>query len=578
MRGCVRSRPFLTSILLELIFTIVSVLADSTEKVRYSQYPEYCSTPQQLEERRIPLPSIPSQTKKSTNTLVHVTVVSRHGTRAPKGKHECWPSFYAEGTDTAKWDCSLTYRTSLSFPPAVDSTYPEELPLHFESIYDGISPGNGSSTSSNKNILNGTCQVAQLLRMGFQQHLWNGRMLRETYFYLPTDETIHQTSNIISNPTAAPPPGRTILQFVSASLDHPSAYLTVRSDDTPRTMLSAQALLIGMLNDVTAWRNENATDSTTRVIPIHTADKDRDVLSDNDDLCPKLKDLEHDAYHAKDFKKLEKKYKLKETKHWMKDQFGYALDHPLQCLMSAICCDLSLPESLNDFGSHNSKFEELTQYELTRKNFVYSYDHAAYAKLSMGPLWRDVLDDIRLCQWQSNLSTTARNAPRLALYSGHDSTISQLLASLGTKVWKETDSVAYASLLVLEVYESHHRDSDDTDYMFRLLLNGNVLTKAIKHCHSDVCDFQVLEKHLNEFATDRRHCQRKSKKKPEKNEVVIPGVGEAVEATSPPISLDLYNPYSIWFRCLLVIAGFAMGSRLTWQHLHYTNIVTGPIF
>jgi hypothetical protein len=489
-----------------------------------------------------------------------------------------------------------------------------------EKLYDGLTSSSDKERQVEghddgaiaSNVLNGTCQVAQLLRKGYDQHLWNGRMLRSTYF---------QDTTSSNHPGTTP---WTPLQFLSTKIE-PSEYLYFRSDDEQRTIASGQALLVGLLENETNLR-----------ITIHTADKSRDVISANDDLCGRLKDLENMAYASKDYKRMKKDYDLKKTKDWMKEQFGYALDHPMQCLMTTICSDLTLPKSLDDFAQQkkHGRFQSLALYELVQKNFVYTYDHSAYAKCAMGPLWSEIVANLRSALVPFVLADKGDNAspgkspavPRLAYYSGHDSTISQLLASLGSKVWRLTDSVPYASLLVLEVHrvldddhehydtrreprgsnddeggdddsgheEGKRDDGHETDdeqgngmlsYKFRLLFNGRILTPAIKHCHSELCDLQILLDRIGKFATSKRQCQRQPKARGEDDNASEQENHNSYEAThrsstksesdTIPIVANTFSTASWyerpWWRIMFAVFGFSIGSVATWKHVVYAS-------
>ena len=59
-----------------------------------------------------------------------------------------------------------------------------------------------------------------------------------------------------------------------------------------------------------------------------------------------------------------------------------------------------------------------------------------YSKLSMGPLWAEIMDHILpVVNDNSNTNDRTRPPAKLAVYSGHDTTIMAILSSLGPKVW-----------------------------------------------------------------------------------------------------------------------------------------------
>ena len=77
------------------------------------------------------------------------------------------------------------------------------------------------------------------------------------------------------------------------------------------------------------------------------------------------------------------------------------------------------------------------------------HNNGAYAKLAMGPLWAEILNNI-----QPIINADDRGPPahRLALFSGHDTTILPLLVSLGPDVW-DGEWPPYASMMIIEVQD-----------------------------------------------------------------------------------------------------------------------------
>lgn len=132
-----------------------------------------------------------------------------------------------------------------------------------------------------------------------------------------------------------------------------------------------------------------------------------------------------------------------------------------------------------------------------------------YSKLAMGPLWAEIMEKINPIINGDSQPTT-----RLALYSGHDSTIAPLLASLG--MWNATSWPPYASYFNVEVHEIIDGQSDSkyfpSKFAFRLVYNGQVITGNMPGCMSslEMCDINVLTKRVNGFATRERNCGGKN--------------------------------------------------------------------
>ena len=90
----------------------------------------------------------------------------------------------------------------------------------------------------------------------------------------------------------------------------------------------------------------------------------------------------------------------------------------------------------------------------TRGNIVLRHDDAALAKASIGPMWLEILEYI-----EPVLESVppSNNITKLSLFSAHDSTIAPLMASLGAKVWNNTNFPYYASMMVIEVSDKQQQ-------------------------------------------------------------------------------------------------------------------------
>ena len=200
---------------------------------KYAEYPKYCSTPEQMNGRRIPPLSTPPDMETQ---LLQVTGIFRHGARTPYTDYQCWT-----GWDEQKWDCELK---TLTAPPA----QPEILKLAkdgvenveldgegvmflFEKSYDAL-----HDPPQLRNFLNGTCQKGQLILKGYSQELHNGKMLRQTY--VRESESGSQTApdkNEIRDDMV-------LFDLDDGSEKRPYEYpnLYYRADDDQRTIMSGQ--------------------------------------------------------------------------------------------------------------------------------------------------------------------------------------------------------------------------------------------------------------------------------------------------------------------------------------------------
>lgn len=190
--------------------------------------------------------------------------------------------------------------------------------------------------------------------------------------------------------------------------------------------------------------------------------------------------------------------------------------------------------------------------------FSFPFLTSEFSKLSMGPLWAEILDHI-----DPVLNEESEDRPRppakLAIYSGYDSTIMEVLASLGA--WAGEVWPPYASMVLLEVctvlYEMddiivictinncrgtnepraklttlhfsvpwtectsvrmdqiHEYDDDARDqsifesrFAFRLLYNGEVLTDKVEGCTAgmELCDARHLVNRVKPFARRNVDC------------------------------------------------------------------------
>lgn len=555
--------------------------------------------------------------------------------------YQCWNDYWTNA-NTGIWNCHL--KTYISPPAAskedsmvvVDGSggmmiIEEEMPdFLFEKRYDalsihspldiGTSDADVADDNNNNNILysttgnhlNGTCQVGQLLHRGYDQELRNGLHLRQAYFYdgnKTADEHAASDSrmrlwdltidddgdggNSSSNNTNNG--GGRIGDPTKPIYQEPN--LRYRADDEQRTLMSGQILLRGLFEQELLAAEK---DDETAIIRLHTADYDVDVLTPNSPTCPKTLDLYNEAYQSDEYKAwIEKSMEAKTVQSFVTNELG--LDEMpssiLDCLMTTICTDRSLPDSLNDYdgslgttpwdeGGHSmgssmnditrvdkaytNIFEQMTNFAVKNFTFPYKYNHGAYPKLGMGPLWKEIMANI-LPIVDSSSSQPSSGAsqppppppPKLALFSGHDTTLMPLLATLGDEVWSGTEWAPYASMLLIEIHEILNHDPDfPSGYAFRLIYNGNILTSKMDGCNegSELCDSQVLVKQIMPFAKYKeRDCASTS------SSIVVPTPADDLVTEMEMATHNLLvAPGGVWVIVVLVLSSMAVGSILMW--------------
>ncbi|KAL7543311.1 hypothetical protein ACHAXR_012620 [Thalassiosira sp. AJA248-18] len=581
------------------MFPISSMTLPSKEDnayKKYDKYPPYCSTPDEMDKRAVP--PLQGNSNDGSSKLIHVTALIRHGARTPfmgAPEYQCWPGYW-DDEETGIWNCDLkTYVSppaATKEPQVVDNTglLEEVADFLFEKRYDGLT----ISPNKTGNNLNGTCQLGQLLMRGYDQELRNGLHLRQAYFYdgdktsdehaasdgrmrlfdLSKDDG-HQgggrkasTTPVIGDPT------KEVYQEPN---------LRYRADDEQRTLMSGQILLRGLFEPELL----NSGDDETAVIRLHTGDYHLDHLAINHYACPKTADLYRDAYQSDEYKKwIEESMEVKTVKSFVKEQLDMD-EMPfsmLDCMMTTICTDRTLPQALNNFdgslgptpweesvesssdnGDFTSMFERIANFAIKNFTFSYKYNDAAYPKLGMGPLWKEIMANILPIVDSAKYPSSGTPPPKLALFSGHDTTLMPILATLGDNVWSGTEWAPYASMMQIEIHEILNSDEGSafpSGYAFRLIFNGKVLTSKMDGCaaNSELCDSQVLVKQVMPFAKyQERDCASTTA-----SVVPPPTEEEGLITEMESATKNLFTaPGGMWVVMLLVISSMILGSVLT---------------
>jgi hypothetical protein len=513
--------PFFLIVTIVLVTTVTALNDPLSWYKRYNVYHPYCSTPEEMDKRAIP--PLTQDHRVGESRLVHATVIFRHGARTPyKGGMECW-SGYQENPDTGVWNCSLTSFASSPPPDRVNQQEEDTATIPavdagamflFEKRYDALY----NPLDNISNELNGTCQVGQLILQGYEQELHNGQHLRGAYVF-GYDKNHDPRMRLLD---------------VSSSKINAWSDIYLRADDDQRTTMSGQVVLRGLLQtEVEAYV---AKHHRFPVVPLHTADRRRDILDANDDICPRLQELRERYEASRDFRVFNELKEVETLRNFQKNVLGSAsengdIDGGLDCLMTTMCSDRPLPSAIDDYRGGDEEGEADMQQPLNVTDYgtdiflrltnlfvrkaigLVMANYSEYAKLAIGPLGAEILDNINaVIQKQPEVCCPFRSTPKLALFSGHDTTLISLLAALGMY---DSKWPPYASMMAIEIHNINidgqtNKQLSTTDYGFRIVYNGNVVTHLVTGCLPDaeICDVQVLIGHLSGFATREPDCQR----------------------------------------------------------------------
>lgn len=328
------------SIILLLIFPIATNGSPNDWYTKYPAYPPYCSTPTEMKKRVIP--PLAEDAKLGATRLVHVTSVIRHGARTPLST--CWIGRSVGGMP---WNCNLTTIVTTPTPnemsqvEGLKSKNPDLYQLSvLEKRYDALQ----DPTLGMSNTLNGTCQFGQLILQGYEQEVTNGIHLRNAYLYDGATYEHDERMRLINIATPLP-------------FSDPS--VRFRSDDDQRTVMSGQIVLQGMFGPELIKATKQ-TSGQPPIIPVHVADRDRDVLASNEAICPRLTELRDQFETSKEFRSFNLSSEAQHLRRFMKQKLGSTMDHEaIDCLMTTICTDRPLPAAIDDYGHKPNRTRHL---------------------------------------------------------------------------------------------------------------------------------------------------------------------------------------------------------------------------
>ena len=267
-------------------------------------YPSYCSTEKEIKTRVIPPLERKIENSTLRSKLVQVITVMRHGSRSPIKAEKCWEGYFDANTDTSTWDCN-DKRSKKQAWSTLNTKH-------------GRNRKRRLTTIEKSQEFQGTCELGELLKEGYDQVYGVGDILKEAY--ISTNSTSMQLfRNLDSKQISSEP------------------YTYFMADNGHRTIMSGKSFAQSFLQHPKKMKL-----NIPRTI-------NKDILAPSERKCLRLKQLKEDYYNSKDFLEKEKSNEVKELRQILKNELKSDVINLRDCIMTTYCTDRTLPEILNDF-------------------------------------------------------------------------------------------------------------------------------------------------------------------------------------------------------------------------------------
>lgn len=381
--------------------------------------------------------------------LAAVGVVTRHGARSPGRLAQCWEGYDPDGIS---WACD---------EPAESLVLDH---LHFSLSYAGAPSALGARSR---------CAIGQLLDEGRAQQRALGHALRAAY--VGPEATVDGLL-----PTELPRYGQTGLSLRSSSIE--------------RAIVSGQELVAGLVNG-------SASEGQSRALLWAVGEPETEWIYPNVQACPRLAELENDAIDAYASDSAIAASEAR-TRASLESAVGQgALETlrgnvALDCLMANVCQAAVDPGAALPAGLSTPLLADAWAAIEAFEAHLVAHGGAAWSKLAMARLGRELLQHSRAAVEQR------LGRPKLALWSGHDTTVMPLMAALGVH---DGHWAPYAANFVVETWRQAGSEgasgapsaatSAAKSARFRLLYMGREVTARLPGCEDAgaLCAYDRLE-------------------------------------------------------------------------------------
>eukprot|EP01102_Stenamoeba_stenopodia_P011963 TRINITY_DN3718_c0_g1_i2.p1 TRINITY_DN3718_c0_g1~~TRINITY_DN3718_c0_g1_i2.p1 ORF type:complete len:425 (+),score=84.93 TRINITY_DN3718_c0_g1_i2:38-1276(+) len=399
------------------VFLTLCVFYASIHSVVVAQLPAYCGQPPGLLTKNFMNnePVAPGFTLSQVHTFI------RHGDRLPASSGassaygSCWPN------DEAVWNCTLNYDEIPDTNPNQNSV---AVPRLYRKVYD-----------AGRNVYPGNCMMGQLTQQGYAQEIANGQALRANY---------------VEN-----------IPLLNPELDLSQVY--VRSDDEPRTVQSAHALMLGL------FPPSNDAD-VAQIVNLHTMDYQVDDTSVNPALCPRLLEVWNESFSTPAYIEHTINVTIPLINE-LESVLGYSPVDPsyaFDCVNTHLCHSFPVPEGLT-----TDLYNRLVAENIYEFSNLLIYPNTTYnSQLNVGFYLANFYNILN-----GYINGTGNQDVKFYLWSGHDVTLYAIMVAME---FFDNQWPAYASMINFEVWQDV-----SNNFYIRTLHNGVEVT--LPACSGQVC-------------------------------------------------------------------------------------------
>nr|XP_022906209.1 prostatic acid phosphatase-like [Onthophagus taurus] len=275
----------------------------------------------------------------------------------------------------------------------------------------------------------------------------------------------------------------------------------VRSTDVDRTLMSAAANLAGLFppEGAQVWDK----DIPWQPIPIHTEPELEDAFLASKKPCAKYDILYNNMINSEEMKKLN--FENKDLYEYLNKHSGEnikdfdAMGYLYNNLFIENYMNFTLPEWTKEVFPDKMK-------PLSDFSFALPCYKRELARFKTGPFFYDLLKYFSKVKHRKNVTD---DYIKLKIFSGHDTTLANLLESLGIF---EYHSPPFRSTLIFELYQNKSSDSDLNHFVkiFYKNTTSEPNKMVLKGCDFD-CDFEIFQKLLEPLSMSLYEWDRECK-------------------------------------------------------------------